>query len=100
MAKQIAARRKGDAYQARVFWLKLLEMRTGDYIESVTFESTPVPFVDDVVVSYHQPRKEQATGKRVRCDFFQCKYHMTQGGAFTAKNLINPVFINSKNNSI
>lgn len=93
MAKQIAARRKGDAYQARVFWLKLLEMRTDDYIESVTFESTQVSFVDDVVVSYRQPRKEQATGKRVRCDFFQCKYHMTQGDAFTYENLIAPGWI-------
>ena len=100
MAKQIAARRKGDAYQARVFWLKLLEMRTGDYIESVTFENDQVSFVDDVVVSYRQPRKEQATGKRVRWDFFQCKYHMTQGGAFTAENLINPVFINNSKNSM
>ena len=43
MAKSIDARRKGDEYQARFFWLKLLELRTENYVESVTFESDEVP---------------------------------------------------------
>lgn len=97
MAKSIVARRKGDEYQARFFWLKLLELRTNDYIESVTFESDQVAFMDDVLVSYREPIKDQLTGKReIVCDFFQCKYHMTQRGAFTYKNLIDPRFINCK----
>lgn len=96
MAKTIIPRRKGDEYQARFFWLKLLELRTDDYIESVTFESDEVPFVDDVVVSYGEPIKDRLTGKQVVQDFFQCKYHMKSGNAFTYKNLIDPNFIHSK----
>lgn len=101
MAKAIAARRNGDEYQARVFWLKLLELRTNDYVKSVTLESDRVSFVDDVVVSYSEPIKDQTTGKReVVCDFFQCKYHMTQNGAFTHENLIDPKFINNQNSML
>jgi len=96
MAKAIIARRKGDEYQARFFWLKLLELRTDDHIESVTFESDEAPFVDDVVVSYGEPIKDQLTGKQVVQDLFQCKYHMKSGNAFTYKNLIDPNFIHSK----
>ena len=76
MAKAIAARRKGDAYQARVFWLKLLDLRTSDYVKSVTLESDLASFVDDVVVTYSEPIKDPITGKReIVCDLFQCKYH-------------------------
>jgi len=97
MAKAIVPRRKGDEYQARVFWLKLLELRTGDYIESVTLESDQVSFVDDVTVSYREPIKDRITGKReVVHELFQCKYHMTQQNAFTHENLIDPNFINCK----
>ena len=101
MAKAIAARRKGDEYQARVFWLKLLELRTGNYVRSVTLESDRVSFVDDVVVSYSEPIKDQVTGKReVVYEFFQCKYHMTQHGVFTHENLIDPKFINNQNSML
>ena len=101
MAKSIIARRKGDEYQARVFWLKLLRMRTGDYIQSVTLESDQVSFVDDVVVSYREPIKDQVTGEReVIHEFIQCKYHMTKGGAFTHINLIDPDFIKCKDSML
>jgi hypothetical protein len=96
MAKSIVARRKGDEYQARFFWLKLLELRTDDYVESVTFESDQIPFVDDIVVSYCEPKIDRQTGKRIVRDLFQCKYHMTQRDAFTHEKLINPRFINRK----
>ena len=101
MAKAITARRNGDEYQARVFWLKLLELRTSDYVKSVTLESDLVSFVDDVVVSYSEPIKDQVTGKReVVYEFFQCKYHMTQHGAFTHENLIDPRFISNQNSML
>lgn len=100
MAKSIAARRNGDEYQARVFWLKLLELRNGDYVESVTLESDQVSFVDDVVVSYCEPIMERLTGKRVVRDLFQCKYHMTQGNVFTHENLIDPDFIKCRNSML
>ena len=101
MAKAIAARRNGDEYQARVFWLKLLELRTNDYVKSVTLESDRVSFVDDVVVSYSEPIKDRVTGKReVVYEFFQCKYHMTQHGAFTHENLIDPRFISNQNSML
>ena len=101
MAKAITARRNGDAYQARVFWLKLLELRTNDYVKSVTLESDRVSFVDDVVVSYSEPIIDRVTGKReVVYEFFQCKYHMTQHGAFTHENLIDPKFIHNQNSML
>ena len=101
MAKAIGARRKGDEYQARVFWLKLLELRTGDYIESVTLESDRVSFVDDVTVSYREPIKDRITGKQeVIHELFQCKYHMTQRDAFSHENLIDPSFINCKDSML
>ena len=96
MAKAIIARRKGDEYQARFLWLKLLQLRTDDHTETVTFEGDEVPFLDDVVVSYGEPKKEKLTGKRIIRDLFQCKYHMRSGNAFTIENLIDPGFINSK----
>lgn len=100
MAKAIVARRKGDEYQARVFWLKLLELRTNDHIESVTFECEKVSFVDDVVVSYCEPIMDRLTRERVVRALFQCKYHMTAGNAFTYANLIDPRFIYSKNSML
>ena len=101
MAKAIAARRNGDEYQARVFWLKLLELRTSNYVKSVTLESDRVSFVDDVVVSYSEPIIDRVTGKReVIYEFFQCKYHVTQHGAFTHENLIDPKFINNQNSML
>lgn len=96
MARSIAARRKGDEYQARVFWLYLLELRTGDLVDSVCLDSDGVSFVDDVTVTYCQPLCERSTGLRVNRDYYQCKYHMTYGGAFTYENLIDPDFIHCK----
>ena len=101
MAKAITAPRKGHAYQARVFWLKLLKLRTNNYVKSVTLESDRVSFVDDVVVSYSEPILDRVTGKReVVYEFFQCKYHMTQHGAFTHENLIDPKFINNQHSML
>lgn len=97
MAKSIVARRKGDEYQARFFWMKLLSLRTSDHVESVIFESEEVSFVDDIVVKYSYPILNELSGSHsVLCDLYQCKYHMVGNGAFTSQNLINPRFINSR----
>ena len=96
MAKSTIVPRRGLQYQARVAWLKLLELRTNDYVESVTFEDNEVSFLDDVVVSYREPILDRLTGKRVIRDLFQCKYHMTLRDAFSCKNLTSPKFLNGK----
>jgi hypothetical protein len=93
MAQAINARRKGDEYQALLFWHHLLKLRTGDVVESVTLESDRVSFVDDIVVKYNKPQCDRSTGKRFVWVYYQCKYHVTEGGAFRAKNLIEPDFI-------
>ncbi|MDP3025927.1 MAG: SAVED domain-containing protein [candidate division Zixibacteria bacterium] len=62
-------------------------------MESVCLESDKVSFVDDVVVTYREPICDKATGKRISCDYYQCKYHVTQGGAFTYEKLLDPSFI-------
>jgi len=96
MAKSIIARRQGDEYQARVFWLYALQLLTNDYVESVIFESDQVSFMDDLVVKYNPQIVEPLTGEKIDCRYFQCKYHVVYNGAFTYKNLIDPKFINSK----
>jgi hypothetical protein len=96
MAKAISARRQGDEYQARWFWIHLLGLRINDYVESVCLESDRISFVDDIVVKYREPINDSITGKQISLDFYQCKYHVTQNGAFTYKNLLNPSFINCK----
>ena len=101
MAKSIVPPIKGYMYQARVFWLKLLELRTGDLVESVTLECDEVSFVDDVVVSYNEPAFDQLTGAReIRRELIQCKYHMTQSNALNHENLIDPRFIHCKNSML
>lgn len=92
MVHKVSAIRKGFDYQARYFWIKLLELR-GDNTKRVTFEQSGVPFMDDIVVEYAEPQLERTSGYSYTLDYHQCKYHVTYGGAFTGKNLINPVFI-------
>ncbi|MGD0337611.1 MAG: SAVED domain-containing protein [Bacteroidota bacterium] len=96
MAKSIIARRKGDEYQARVFWLELLKLRTSDIVDSVTFESEGLSFIDDVVVKYSIPYTDPLTGNKIDCKYIQCKYHMTAGGAFSSNDLMDPTFIHMK----
>lgn len=96
MTRAIAARRRGDTYQSLLFWYYLLELRTSDYVDSVIIEYDHVPFVDDIVVRYCQPVLDRATGSYSNCDFIQCKYHVTQGGAFTYTALVDPEFIGTK----
>ncbi len=96
MAKAIIARQDGDRYQARLFWCYLTKLRTNDFFESVYLETDDIRFVDDIVVNYCEDQKDTATGSYYNCDYFQCKYHVTQSGAFTFENLIDPKFVNSK----
>ena len=101
MANSIIPLRKGYTYQARVFWLKLLELRTSDFVESVTLESEDVSFVDDVVVSYSEPILDELTGRReILRELIQCKYHMSHSNAFSHENLIDPTFIQRKNSML
>lgn len=96
MAKAIIARQDGDRYQARLFWYYLAQLRTDDFIESVCIESDNIRFVDDLTVHYLTGQKDISTGSYYISDYFQCKYHITQGGAFTFKDLIDPKFIGNK----
>jgi len=100
MAKAIAARRQGDEYQALFYWLHLVQLRCSDYIETVCLDSDRVSFVDDVEVQYCIPRCEQTTGERIVYDYYQCKYHVTEQGSFTCKNLLDPSFIKSEKQSL
>lgn len=100
MAKSIAARRRGDNYQARFLWLNLLKMRTSDFISSIEFESDRISFVDDVIVNYSSDIKDSSDGRIVKCDYFQCKYHVTMSGSFSLDNLLEPKFLNNKESMI
>lgn len=96
MAKAITARRRGDDYQARLYWLALLRLRIDDYVTSVTLESERVPFVDDLVITYDPAVRDRVDGRDVSCDLVQSKYHMTAGGAFSHKALLDSGFIHGK----
>ncbi len=96
----ITARRRGDSYQARLFWLHALRLRTSDTVASVRLEHDGVSFVDDIVVTYSEPFSDPATGQKISCDYIQCKYHVTQDGAFTKDSLLDPTFIGCKSQSM
>jgi hypothetical protein len=99
MTQAIAARRDGDAFQARIFWLKAAKLLDGDSnVQRVGFESGAKGF-DDVWVEYdaaHAPK--DASGNPFHLERFQCKWH-ARPGQFTHVDLTNPVFINAETSS-
>ncbi len=98
MAKAVAARLQGDDYQIRFFWLhacRLFEHRTK--VVSVELESDDAKSLDDVVVRYNG---YSDMGERVDADYYQVKFHVTEGGAFTWQKMMDPSFVNASAVSI
>ena len=96
MTRAVAAPQKGYSYQALFFWLCVLQLKTNDYVESVTLECPEVNVVDDVVVSYAEGGvADRAAGSRIETDYYQLKYHVNQNGAFSSESLLDPKFSNT-----
>lgn len=100
MARANVARRQGDDFQARLFWLKaacLLDPKCP--VVKVTYEAGPRGF-DDIVVEY-DPRKAPVDheGQPILRRYIQCKWHTT-AGTFGYEDLIDPSFINADRYSL
>ncbi len=95
MTQAIAARRDGDAFQARLFWFKAAKLLDDEKrILRVGFENGPKGF-DDIWVEYdpnHLPPDQ--FGMPMRKEYFQCKWHVAPG-SFTHQDFIKPEFINA-----
>ena len=97
MTRAISAQRDGLDYQARFFWLCALKLRTGDLVETVTLETDAVKVVDDVSVTYGgNGILDRFTGGYVSTDYYQLKYHVDQGSAFSWEALLDPSFTRTK----
>jgi len=100
MALANVARRQGDDFQARLFWLKaacLLDPRSP--IIKVAYEAGPKGF-DDIIVEYDpKAAPSDHEGKAIFRRYIQCKWHTT-AGIFGYEDLIDPAFINAERYSL
>jgi hypothetical protein len=99
MTDAVVARKQGDDFQARLFWLhtaQLLDPRGA--VVRVAYETGPKAF-DDVLVEYdsaHAPQDHH--GCPVLRDHYQCKWHVRPGQLGYA-DLIDPAFTNATSQS-
>jgi len=95
MAQAIAARRDGDAFQARMFWLKACHLLDEHgAIARVGFEHGPKGF-DDLWVEYEPGKlKPDPSGQLLGTERLQCKWHVGLG-SYTHVDLTKPEFINA-----
>ena len=98
--KPVAARQQGDAYQARIFWLKACRLfQPHTKVARVGYEIDDVPHFDDVAVIYSEPILD-ARGESICADYYQSKWHVDQAGSLTCDALTDPSFIHSKKSSL
>ena len=100
MAQANVARRQGDDFQARLFWLyaaSLLDPLSA--VVRVAYESGPKAF-DDILIEYDPDRAPRDhEGAAIRTEHIQCKWHR-RAGRFGYKDLIDPAFINASRHSL
>jgi hypothetical protein len=96
MTQAIVARKQGDDFQARLFWLyAALLLDPNGAVTRVAFETGPKAF-DDVLVEYDPARAPQDhTGHPVSRDHLQCKWHV-RGDEFGYADLVDPSFSNAQ----
>lgn len=100
MTQAVTVRRDGDAFQARIFWMKaatLLDEARGPL--AVGFESGPKGF-DDVWVQY-DPRRlpSDHAGNPLAIERHQCKWHVALG-TYTHVDLTRPEYIHASSVSL
>lgn len=100
MAQANVARRQGDDFQARIFWLKAASLLDPDSpIVRVAYECGPKAF-DDILIEYDPAQAPcDHEGVPISIDHIQCKWHTT-AGTFGYKDLIDPAFINASSHSL
>ena len=96
MARQVAARMKGDNYQGRFFWYQAARLLFEDScVERVVIEHDAVSGVDDVVV-YYKGAGILNAGTPCTAEYFQVKYHVDHRDAYSSDAMVDPGFINAK----
>jgi hypothetical protein len=100
MAKANNARRHGDDFQARLFWLKAsLLLDDKSFVARVSYETGPKSF-DDITVEYElNGAPPDHEGNPIRRRHIQSKWHAT-AGVFGYQDLIDPAFINAERYSL
>jgi hypothetical protein len=100
MARSNVARRHGDDFQARLFWLNAASLLDPNSpVIKVAYETGPKSF-DDIMVEY-DPRAapQDHEGKPIYLMHIQCKWHTT-AGVFGYADLIDPAFIGAERFSL
>ncbi|MDB4222789.1 SAVED domain-containing protein [Granulosicoccus sp.] len=100
MTQAVTARRDGDTYQARQFWLYAGRLLDPDSpIVRVGFESGPKSF-DDIWIEYAPGREpNDSSGRPLERVHIQCKWHVSLG-TYGFSDLVNPEFINASTRSL
>lgn len=100
MAMANVARRRGDDFQARIFWLRATQLLDdGSPVVRVCYEQGPRAF-DDIQIEYRPgdgPRDHE--GKPIVREFVQCKWH-ARAGTFGYQDLVDPSFVNANQLSL
>lgn len=100
MARTNVARRQGDDFQARMFWLSAASLLDpASPVIRVAYECGPKAF-DDVLIEYdpyRAPRDHK--GCPILIEYIQCKWH-TKAGTFGYADLVDPGFINANRHSL
>lgn len=96
MAQQIVARRQGDDFQARLFWLRAASLLDPTSpVMKVAYEKGPRGF-DDIVIDYDPAAAPpDHEGRPILKKYIQCKWHVT-GGTFGYLDLADHKFINAQ----
>ncbi|WP_417519731.1 SAVED domain-containing protein [Minwuia sp.] len=100
MTQAVSARRDGDTFQARQFWLRAGQLLdAASPIVRVGFESGPKSY-DDVWTEYADGREpKDASGNPLKREHIQSKWHATPG-TYGYADLTDPDFINANARSL
>jgi hypothetical protein len=100
MTEAIAARTRGDDYQARVFWLNACRLfQEHSAVEEVAFDDPELRYFDDVSLYYKWAVPDER-GDTVLADHYQVKFHVDCAGCLTWESLMDPAFIGAKATSL
>lgn len=96
MAEAVLARKQGDDFQARLFWLyaaQLLDETSP--VRRVAYENGPRAF-DDMLIEYaREGAPQDHKGKPILREHLQCKWHV-RTGEFGFPDFIDPSFIGAQ----
>ncbi len=100
MSDAIRARKRGDRYQAYVFWDKICDMLLEPQKYSkVYYEYSEIKSFDDIVVEYKNDQGIQSQ-MPYRKEYYQVKFHMRKEEYITLESLMTPKYIGASESSI